>query len=347
MTSEPALTATVKRTLRVSVPIDFAFRMLTQKMGTWWPASHHIGKTPFTEIVVEPHAGGRWFERDIAGAECDWGRVLVWEPPKRVVLSWHLQPDWHYDPDLSRASEVCFEFLAEGPGATRLEFEHRQLERHGEGWEKLRAGVDSPGGWTGVLTEFECSLTGKRKTGALSQAEREVALAELRESRDRFVEVIKNLTPAQWAFKPLPEQWSAAECTEHMGIVEDLVFRRMTERALKAPPEPEKRKSLKYSDPAVLKIVNERSNKLRAPEVVQPTGGFDNSQEGAQHLLRLREHTIAFAQATQDDLRNHFMDHPVFGTLDTYQWLLLLAGHVRRHTEQIEELKADPKFPKA
>lgn len=129
--------------------------MLTQKMGTWWPATHHIGKTPFTEIVVEPHAGGRWFERDIVGAECDWGRVLVWEPPKQVVLSWHLQGDFHYDPDMSRASEVSFEFFSEGPEATRVEFEHRSLERHGEGWQTLRASVDSPGGWTAVLAGFE------------------------------------------------------------------------------------------------------------------------------------------------------------------------------------------------
>lgn len=155
MTPEPALTATVKRTLHVNAPIDFAFRILAQKMGTWWPATHHIGKTPFTEIVIEPHAGGRWFERDIAGAECDWGRVLLWEPSKQLTLAWHLQPDFHYDPDITRASEVSFEFFPEGPEATRVEFEHRHLERHGEGWQNLHISVDSPGGWTAVLAGFE------------------------------------------------------------------------------------------------------------------------------------------------------------------------------------------------
>src|SRR5215472_15105417 len=114
MPPEPALTATVKRTLHVNVPIDFAFRMLTQKMGTWWPATHHIAKTPFAEIVIEPHAGGRWFERDSAGAECDWGRVLLFEPPKQVVLSWHLQPDFHFEADMTRASEVSFDFFRRG-----------------------------------------------------------------------------------------------------------------------------------------------------------------------------------------------------------------------------------------
>lgn len=151
MAPQPSPVATVKRTLRVGVPIDRAFRVLTEKMGTWWPASHHIGKTPFSEIVVEPRVGGRWFERDGAGSECDWGRVLVWDPPKHVVISWQLQPDWQFSPDLSRASEVSFEFSAEGPEATRLEFEHRHLERHGAGWEKMREQVGSEGGWPAIL----------------------------------------------------------------------------------------------------------------------------------------------------------------------------------------------------
>lgn len=159
MTSQPTRAVSVKRSLRIGVPIDRAFRVLTQKMGAWWPATHHIAKTPFAEIVVEPNAGGRWFERDSNGAECDWGKVLVWEPPKRIVFSWHLQPDFQFNPDANLASEVWFEFVAEGPEVTRLEFEHRHLERHGEGWENLRKGVDSPGGWTAVLAEYERALT--------------------------------------------------------------------------------------------------------------------------------------------------------------------------------------------
>jgi uncharacterized protein YndB with AHSA1/START domain len=162
MTPQTAPVADVKRTLRIGVPIDHAFRVLTEKMGAWCPASHHIAKTPFAEIVVEPRVGGRWFERDSKGAECDWGHVLVWDPPKHLVVSWQLQPDWQYSADMSKASEVSFEFVAGGPAATRLEFEHRHLERHGEGWENLRNGVDAPGGWTGVLAQFECLLTGKK-----------------------------------------------------------------------------------------------------------------------------------------------------------------------------------------
>ena len=164
MAPQTAPAAAVKRTLHLGVPIDRAFRVLTEKMGTWWLASHHIARTPFADIVVEPHAGGRWFERDADGVECDWGRVLLWNPPKQLVLAWHLQPDFQYSADASQASEVSFEFIPEGPEATRLEFEHRHIERHGEGWEKLRAGVDSPGGWTCILAEFEKTVARPEST---------------------------------------------------------------------------------------------------------------------------------------------------------------------------------------
>lgn len=338
--------AAVKRTLRVNVPIDRAFRVLTEKMGTWWPASHHVGKAPFTDVVVEPGVGGRWFERDANGSECDWGRVLVWEPPKRLVLSWQLQPDWQYSADASRASEVDFEFIAEGQGVTRLEFEHRHIERHGEGWENLRKGVDSPGGWTGVLAEFQCSLTGRRPAQTLSQEEREFAVAELESSREVFQDVTQGLTGAQWKFKPALDRWSSAECAEHIAMVEDLSYRLITEKALKAPADPEKRKSIKFSDSGILRAGSERVQKWNAPERVQPSGRWAAPEEIVQIVLAQRTRTMEFVKTTQDDLRTHFLDHPVLGTLDVYQWLLLLSGHMRRHTLQILEVKTAQNFPR-
>ena len=144
----------VRKTLTVNVPIERAFTVFTGKMAAWWPATHHIGKQPFTDIEVEPRSGGRWFERAADGSECDWGRVAVWEPPNRVAFSWHLQSDWSFDPDPQKASEVEIRFFPEGAGRTRVELEHRNLERHGTAWEQVRNGVDSPGGWMAILEQF-------------------------------------------------------------------------------------------------------------------------------------------------------------------------------------------------
>ena len=154
MTPETAQDAVVRRTLRVEVPIEKAFKVFTERMGRWCPATHHIGGTPFKDIFVEPRVGGRWYEINVEGAECIWGSVLAWEPPRRVVLSWHVQPDWSVNGDMARASEVALEFLAEGPESTRVEFEHRRLDKHGEGWTKMREQVGAPGGWTAVLALY-------------------------------------------------------------------------------------------------------------------------------------------------------------------------------------------------
>jgi len=149
-----AKASSVRKTLNVNVPIEQAFAVFTEKMGAWWPATHHIAKQPFLEIEVEGRSGGRWFERAADGSECDWGRVLAWEPPNRVVFAWHLQGDFKFDPNPEKASEVEVRFFAEGAGKTRVELEHRNFERHGAGWEQLRTSVDSPGGWTAVLEGF-------------------------------------------------------------------------------------------------------------------------------------------------------------------------------------------------
>ena len=113
--------AVVRKSVRVNVPIERAFSVFVEQMETWWPATHHIGKTPFETIFVEPRVGGRWYERNAEGEQCDWGKVLAWDPPHRVTFSWHVgpghdQPDWTADPDIAKASEVEIRFTAEGPG---------------------------------------------------------------------------------------------------------------------------------------------------------------------------------------------------------------------------------------
>jgi uncharacterized protein YndB with AHSA1/START domain len=145
----------VRQEIKVNAPIEHAFEVFTGGLASWWPLeSHHIGGQPAETAVLEPRAGGRWFERAADGSECDWGSVLVWEPPKRVVLSWHLGADWSYDPDPERASEVEVTFVAEGESATRVALEHRRLERHGAGAEKIREAVSGRGGWPILLEAF-------------------------------------------------------------------------------------------------------------------------------------------------------------------------------------------------
>ena len=147
--------ANVHETVTVNTSIDRAFEVFTANITSWWPAEHHIGDKPFAEVVIEPRAGGRFFERDADGTECLWGSVLAYDPPHRVVLGWHLQPDWNYDADPGKASEVAVRFIEEGPNTTRVELEHGRFERHGTGGEEMRNSVDSDGGWAGIMRKFQ------------------------------------------------------------------------------------------------------------------------------------------------------------------------------------------------
>jgi uncharacterized protein YndB with AHSA1/START domain len=145
--------AAVRKTLSLACPVDHAFAVFTKKMGKWWPATHHVGDVPFKDIYIDPHEGGRWYEINANGERGEWGHVLAWEPPRLVVLSWHLDAKYQYHADLERASEIEIRFIEEGLSRTRMEFTHRHLERHGEGYQDLRDRLD--GGWTGVMAEFQ------------------------------------------------------------------------------------------------------------------------------------------------------------------------------------------------
>jgi uncharacterized protein YndB with AHSA1/START domain len=144
----------VRKTVVVNVPIAHAFKVFTERFDTWWPRSHHIGKVEPYTAILEPREGGRWFERGADGTECEWGRVLVYSPPTKIVVSWNIGPDYAYDPDPSKASRVEVAFRDEGNGKTRVELVHAQLDRHGAGWEKLRESVGSEGGWSGIMEKF-------------------------------------------------------------------------------------------------------------------------------------------------------------------------------------------------
>jgi uncharacterized protein YndB with AHSA1/START domain len=158
----PTADLSVRKSITVDAPAERAFAVFTEGMSGWWPLdSHHIAPEPAVSTVLEPRAGGRWYERAAGGAECDWGTVRVWEPPHRVVLGWHLGPDWAYNPDPARATEVEVRFIPEGSGRTRVELEHRGFEVHGDRAEETRGAVDSPGGWTGLLERFAAAAGGR------------------------------------------------------------------------------------------------------------------------------------------------------------------------------------------
>ena len=153
--SQQATDLAVRRSIVVEAPQERAFSVFTEGMSTWWPLeTHQIGEQKPEAAVVEPQAGGRWYERAAGGSECEWGRVITWEPPDRVVFGWHLGPEWKYDPDEALATEVEVRFVAEGPTTTRVELEHRGFERLGERADELRIPVAGEGGWSGLLELF-------------------------------------------------------------------------------------------------------------------------------------------------------------------------------------------------
>ena len=141
--------APVRKTVRVAAAAPRAFEVFTASIGRWWPKSHHIGAAEPETVVIEPREGGRWFELGTDGAECDLGRVLVWDPPSRLVLGWQLSAEWKFDPGL--LTEVEVRFIPEGPAVTRVELEHRDLERFGDRAEAVRQSIDAPNGWTAIL----------------------------------------------------------------------------------------------------------------------------------------------------------------------------------------------------
>ncbi|MBV9132374.1 MAG: SRPBCC family protein, partial [Chloroflexi bacterium] len=141
----------VRRTISVAAPRQRAFDVFTASFGAWWPRDYGIGPAPMVDFIIEPKVGGRWYELDEDGTQCDTGRVLAYEPPHRIVLAWQLNEQFQYDADPSHASEVEIRFVAESPSRTRVELEHRGLERHGAGADAVRAAMDAPNGWTAVL----------------------------------------------------------------------------------------------------------------------------------------------------------------------------------------------------
>jgi uncharacterized protein YndB with AHSA1/START domain len=145
---------TLSGTATVALPVDKAFAFFTDSFGSWWPAAYHIGQTDMADVVLEPREGGRWYERGVDGSECDWGRVLAWEPPYRLVVTWQVNGHWQFDDDPAHASEIEVRFTADGPEQTTVELEHRHLDRLIAGQAIHDTIQVSGGGWTAVLQAY-------------------------------------------------------------------------------------------------------------------------------------------------------------------------------------------------
>jgi uncharacterized protein YndB with AHSA1/START domain len=146
--------ATVRRQIVVDAPIEHAFTVFTDRFGDFKPPEHNLLGAPLVATVFEPRVGGGITDRAEDGSECRWARILVFEPPNRVVFSWDISPQWSIETDPAQTSEVEVRFVAESPGRTRVELEHRHLDRHGPGWEAVHGGVDSPEGWQLYLDRY-------------------------------------------------------------------------------------------------------------------------------------------------------------------------------------------------
>ncbi len=187
-------------------------------------------------------------------------------------------------------------------------------------------------------------LTPALRAQSLSPEERDKALKYLETTRANVVEVTKGLSSAQWNFKPAPDRWSVAEVTEHIAAAEDFLMGMVTEKVMKAPARTEA-DDVKAIDEQVLKAVPDRTNKVQAPEPLQPTNRYGSPEASLKHFEESRGKTIEFLKST-NDLREHAADSPFGKKMDGYEWVLFVAAHSERHTKQINEVKTDPNFPK-
>jgi uncharacterized protein YndB with AHSA1/START domain len=152
--TQSVTTTTVRHQIVVNAPIGEAFKVFTERFGDFKPREHNLLQAVIAETVFEPRVGGNIYDRAVDGSECRWARILVFEPPDRVVFSWDISPRWQVETNPDLTSEVEVRFFAETPERTRVELEHRNLDRHGAGWQSVREGVDNEGGWPLYLQRY-------------------------------------------------------------------------------------------------------------------------------------------------------------------------------------------------
>lgn len=180
----------------------------------------------------------------------------------------------------------------------------------------------------------------------MEEHERQRVTNQLAASRKRLLNLVDGLTAEQWAFRPAEDRWSICDCVEHVTLVEHRLFGLIGKR-LEGPPENGSEKRPNHpQDDAVANAVPDRSVRRQAPEPARPTGRWSDTNELLAEFEKARERTVRFAEATDADLRNYYAPHQAFGDLDCYQWLIVMSLHGERHARQIEEIKADPAYPR-
>jgi uncharacterized protein YndB with AHSA1/START domain len=152
--STQAAETSIRTSIVVKAPIDRAFRVFTEDFDRIKPRDHNMLEVDIAESVFEPRVGGRVYDRGVDGSECQWARVLAYEPPNRIVFSWDINPQWQIETDFDKTSEVEVRFIAEAEDKTRVELEHRNLDRHGVGWKGEREAVEGEGGWPLYLRRY-------------------------------------------------------------------------------------------------------------------------------------------------------------------------------------------------
>ncbi len=155
-----AAAAAVRKQIVVDAPIERAFSVFTDRFGDFKPPEHNLLGSPLAETVFEPRVGGHIYDRAVDGSECRWARIVAYEPPVRVVFSWDIGPQWQLETELENTSEVEVRFVAESPARTRVELEHRNIDRHGPGWEGVSEGVEGEAGWQLYLDRYAGLING-------------------------------------------------------------------------------------------------------------------------------------------------------------------------------------------
>jgi cell pole-organizing protein PopZ len=179
----------------------------------------------------------------------------------------------------------------------------------------------------------------------MTQEERAAIVKQFEDTKANLLKEINGLSDAQMKFKTAPDRWSVADCLEHITVSEKALFG-MEQNAMAQPANPDKRKEIKVTDEALAQRIADRSKKAKAPEQIQPKGTFATTAEAVQAFTEQRDKIIDYVKTTNDDVRNHVADMPMGSPMDAYQILILVATHSGRHTQQIQEVKADPGFPK-